>query len=126
MTLKTYLTTISICTGICWIVFLTVLGTVNPLETKIWGLLIFYITLLIALIGSFSLIGFVIRCVFNKQEIWYKTLNIASRQALILSVLVIVALIFQSFRYLYWWNLIILVIIAFFVELFVLAQKRSK
>ena len=124
MSLKSYLIIISISTALCWIGFLSVLLSINP-ETTGWrGFLFFYGSLFLALIGSFSLLGFASRFLIKRDLVLYKQINIASRQAIMLALLMVTVLVLQSQRYLFWWNIILLIIIFSLLELFFITYKK--
>ncbi len=125
MSLKFYLIVIGICTFLCWGAWLSVLFFINPINTGLPGILFFYVSLLFALIGTFSLLGFLLRITFSKTDLWHRLLNVSSRQAVIISMMIIIALIMQSFRFLFWWNTIFLVILAFLTELFFVSYRRK-
>lgn len=125
MSLKFYLWIISICTVLCWAAWLSVVFYINPLSTGFLGLLFFYLSLLFALIGTLSLVGFSVRIIFKTTDLWHRLLNTSSRQAIILSIMIILALIIQSFRFLFWWNLLFLVIMALLVEVFLVSYRRK-
>jgi hypothetical protein len=75
-------------------------------------------------LGTASLIGFGVRYYSQKEELWYKQLNKASRQGAIVSVLIVLAVVMQSYRFLSWWNILILAILAALAELLVSSYKR--
>ncbi|PIR94010.1 hypothetical protein COT97_03530 [Candidatus Falkowbacteria bacterium CG10_big_fil_rev_8_21_14_0_10_39_11] len=114
------------CTGLSWVAWFFVLFMISPETTAFLGFVLFYLSLLIALFGTFSLLGFSVRFVWQKNGLWYKQLNLASRQAILLSVLVILTLIFQSFDVLWWWTMLLLLMIAVFVELYFITHKRGR
>lgn len=86
----------------------------------------FYLSLGFALAGAFSLIGFMIRSRWLKtDEMAYQGVNIASRQSIILSFVVIAALILQSQRWLNWWMMLIVLALAGTMELLFISFKKS-
>lgn len=124
MSLKYYLILIGVSTTICWLGFLFILFFINPVITGWLSFVLFYLSLFLSLVGSFSLIGFTLRFLFKKHDIVYKQMNIASRQSILLAFLVIIVLLLQSQRFLYWWSLMILVIIFSLLELFFISYKK--
>jgi len=124
MSLKNYLIIIAICSGLSWLAWLIVLITMNPFTTPWLSLGLFYISLFIAVLGTASLIGFGVRYYSQKEELWYKQLNKASRQGAIVSVLIVLAVVMQSYRFLSWWNILILAILAALAELLISSYKR--
>lgn len=126
MSLKTYLILIGICTIVCWVSFGLVLYYINPLTAKWLGFLFFYGSLFLALTGTFSLLGFAARFIFKRDQTLYKQINIASRQAIMLSILVLSVLALQSQNYLFWWNILLLIIIFSLIELFFITYRKYR
>lgn len=124
MNLKTYLTIVGITTAVCWFAWFMVLAFINPATTGWVSFVIFYFVLCLSLVGTFSLLGFGVRFIFNKDELAYKQVNVSFRQSLLLALIVLIVLFLQSQRFLFWWNIIILVFIFSFIELFFLAEKK--
>ncbi len=58
MTLKQYLTLMILSTVLCWAAWIFVLVNVDPTQTSAIGFLFFYISFLLAIIGSASLLLF--------------------------------------------------------------------
>ena len=126
MTIKSYLLILTICSIACWIAWLLVLFLIDP-SVSLLGVVIFYLTLGFALIGTFSVGGYFLReKFFHKNELTYKKINIASRHSVLFAILIIIALILQSQRYLSWWNLLILITVIGFIEIFLASYKKIK
>ncbi|OGF31510.1 hypothetical protein A2533_04025 [Candidatus Falkowbacteria bacterium RIFOXYD2_FULL_35_9] len=125
MSLKNYLILIAICAGISWVAWFLVLFSVEADQSGFLGFVFFYTSLFFALLGTFSILGYYIRSIWRKTDLWYKQLNVSSRQALILSLLVVSALILQSQRYLQFWNLLILITLAVFFEALFLSYRHG-
>ena len=125
MSLYKYLIILSICTGLCWLAWFFVLFFVNPFQAGFLALIFFYVSLTFALIGTFSILGFLFRWrILKTDELAYKGVNIASRQSVLFTLLIIAALILQSQRYLTWWILLILIVFAGLIELFFISYKK--
>lgn len=127
MTLKKYLNLMSILTAICWLAWLVSLFWVNPEKAGIIGFVLFYFSLFMALWGSFSLVGFLLRIRFNPKSVVFVQIETAFRQAIWLSIIISVGLMLQGEKLLRWWNLLIL--IAFFLVLesfFFFSRKKYK
>jgi len=77
--------------------------------------ILFYLSLLIASTGIFTLIGLFIRRISQGRRFpllpsrAIRQLEVSFRQGLLLAIILIAALILQSQRILAWWHLIILV-----------------
>lgn len=124
MSLKNYLMIIGISTLICWLSCILVIVFINPYQTGWLSFMFFYASLFLALIGTFSLLGFGLRFLMNKNEILYKQVNIASRQAVLLALLVVSICVLQSQRLLFWWNIIVLVFLVTLVEVLLILKKK--
>ena len=125
MNLYKYLIVLSICTLVAWLAWFLVLLLMNPFSGTILTLILFYITLALALIGTISVVGYIFRAFIKHDELAYKHVNVASRQSVLLTLLVIITLVLQSFRVLMWWNLLLLIIATAFMELFFISYKKS-
>ena len=123
MPLKRYLIGISISTLFCWLAWVTVLYYINPESSGFIGLFLFYISLLIALVGSFALLGFFFRVWFLAEDIVYKHVGVSLRQAILFSVLVVGGLFLQALRLLTWWNGLLFILGLVVLELFFLTRQ---
>jgi len=115
----------TVVTLICWIGWITVLFYIEPANSGFVGLLLFYVSLFFALIGTFSLLGFFFRVWFSRAEIIFQHVGIAFRQALLFSLLLVGSLLLQGMRTLTWWNAILFVISLAILELFFLTRKST-
>lgn len=104
MTLRSYLIGMLISTIFCWAAFLLLIIYVDPEQASFIGFLSFYVSLFFALIGTFTLVGFYLRVWFSKNEVLFAHVTPSFRQAILLSIILIVSLILQSFRLLTWWD----------------------
>ncbi len=88
MTLRSYLALMIIATLVAWLGFGIVLLTVNPEATSWLGLILMYLSLLVAVTGSGSIIGFIIRFLFLKHELIVRSVVVAFRQGFLSAILV--------------------------------------
>lgn len=109
MNFKQFLTIMLIGTLICWTMFILVIFNIDP-ASGIIALLLFYSSLALALIGTLSIIGTVVRIFVFKKQVIFKEVKNSLRQAFLLSFLIIIVLILQSKRILAWWNVFFLII----------------
>lgn len=85
-------------------------------------LALFYASLLVGCIAFLTLIGWLIRRISSRRRFSLsksyasRQLEIAFRQSVLLSAILIAALILQSQRVLAWWNLLILVAVVGLAE----------
>ncbi len=123
MTLKKYLNLMTISTIICWVVWVLVLVLINPQQSDLIGFVLFYFSLFLAILGTASILGFLIRVWLKKKPI-FKQVEIAFRQALWLAIFVSVFFILKGLNLLRWWNALFLVLFLIFLELFFLLSNR--
>ena len=113
----------TILTVICWITWGLVLILVNPQQSDLMGFVLFYFSLFLALLGTASVLGFLIRVWLKKKPI-FKQVEIAFRQAIWLGLLVSVTFILKGLDLLRWWNALFLILFLIFLELFFLLSNR--
>jgi hypothetical protein len=126
MTLKKYLLVMGVLTAVCWGIFLFVANLVDPTATNWLGYLLFYFSLLIALIGTTALIGFIFRFIALRKELAFNLVKVAFRQSFLFSLFVIIILILKSQHLFNWLNLSLLVIIFTVLELFLISVPKSR
>ncbi|MFA6553258.1 MAG: hypothetical protein WCT27_02425 [Patescibacteria group bacterium] len=98
----------------------------NPDEGGVVGFTMFYLSLFLALIGTFSLLGFFIRVWFSKETFIFRHLGVATRQSLWFSILLIVTLMFQGGGMLKWWSALLLVLFLVLMEFFFITRKVAR
>ncbi len=125
MTLKRYLLSMSLATAIAWAAWAMVLVLVSPEEVGMGGVLLFFVSLFLALIGTFSLVGLALRFLLLKKEmVYYQVVN-SFRQAALLAILIDLSLVLQSFGLLTWWNFLLFVVGLGILELFFLQDQTQ-
>ncbi|MDD2646655.1 MAG: hypothetical protein PHV78_00040 [Patescibacteria group bacterium] len=123
MTLKQYLNLMFICTLICWGVWVLSIFLVNPQNAGILGFVLFYLSLFLAILGSTALVGFLIRARLGKTPI-FAQVSIAFRQGIWIALIIIFALLLQSFRLLRWWNVALFALLVIIIEVLILTNRR--
>ena len=124
MTLVRYLLLMSLATLICWAGWYTVVLLINPWQTGLWGFSLFYVSLGLALTGTFAVVGFFIRLFLLRQEMVFQKVAIAFRQAIFLALLVIGCLMLQGWRLLTLPSVAILIIGLTCLEFFIMSIRR--
>lgn len=125
MSLFRYLIILGLATLLCWIALFAVVFFINPGTAGALAFIFFYLSLTFALVGTFSLLGYLLRWVKSREELPHKIVNVASRQSVLFTLLIVVALMLQSQRFLTWWNMLILVAVAGLVEMFFISYKKA-
>jgi len=111
-------------TAICWTTWFFVLFTINPLITNWIGLLMFYSSIFLALVGTAALAGFVVRFVALKHELAWRLVKEAFRQSFLFSILIVVSLVLLSKGLFSWLNLLFLVLGLSILEFFLISYAR--
>lgn len=125
MSLSKYLLLMIIATIFCWAAFLIVINAVNPLATVALGYALFYVSLFCALVGTLSVIGFLVRFIFNKNQFIIQQVKTSFRQGVWFAILVVGGLYLQSQGLVAWWNLLIFVVLLVVVEIFFVSSQKS-
>lgn len=125
MSLRQYASLMLAGTALCWVVWIFVVGFLDPASAGWLGFGLFYAALFLALVGSFALLGLMIRGLLLQRESVLQHVAISFRQAFSFAFVVIAALFLQSKDILTWWNMGFLVLAVTLVEFAVLAIKRQ-
>jgi hypothetical protein len=124
MTLKKYLNLMLALTLICWLIWAIVLFFVNPEETGLIGFVLFYFSLFLAILGTVSLLGFIIRARIKKGPV-FKQVEVSFRQGIWLSFFLIGLMILQGMGLLRWWNSLLFLLFLIFLELFFISSRKQ-
>ena len=124
MTLRQYLLLMAVGTALAWSGVGLIIATVDPTDTQPVVFGVFYACLWLALTGLLSLVGFVFRvALLKKQLVVSRHVAVSFRQAVLLSLLVVVALFLQSRSLLTWWNALLIVAALTVLEFFFISAK---
>jgi len=115
MSLKQYLTLMSIAFILCWLSFFMVIFFINPQEAGFLGFFLFYLSLFLALTDTFALAGFFLRIWLLDRPIFTQVI-VSFRQAIWFSLFVVFCLILQSKRLLNLWVIILSILFLSFIE----------
>ena len=120
---KKYLLTIALTAAISWLAWGIVITKLDPYESTGLALGLFFLSLLFALIGSFTLLGFGLRRWVGKDELHEQHLGVSLRQGALLSLCTILCIAFLMVGVLKWWNGLLLVTIAVLIEMFITSRS---
>ncbi len=126
MTLRKYLILMSFASIVCWAAFVLVVYHMNPVGSGIIALIFFYLSLFLAVVGTFAIIGFLLRSKILGGELVFKQVAVTFRQALWFGVLAVFSLWLQSKNLLTWYNLNLLIIVLLILEFFFLSTGKGK
>ncbi len=130
MNLKQYLGTMIFSTLLCWVAWAFVIMNVDPFQTGTMGFVFFYVSLLFALVGTFSLMVFGIYRLFGSSDIpLFRHVRMSFRTACVLSVLALAGLYLQSLSVLSLFNTLVfgticIVIVSFDLSLTNFTRKH--
>lgn len=124
MNLKGYLTIMTIMTLACWAVFAYVIWIIDPFETNEIGFALFYATLFLSLLGTASIVGFLIRFVGMKRELAFRLVKDAFRQSFLFSILIVISLYLLTKNLFTWLNLFYLIASLSILEFVLLGYEK--
>ena len=127
MSFKWYMWCMSLATLLAWAGWVMVLFTIDPMESGITSLILFYLTLFVAMIGTLSVFGVLYRVRFLKRDqLLIREVRIAFRHAVMLSSVGIVSLALSAQGLLTWWNFLALFVGVGIIEYIFLLMQESR
>lgn len=124
MSLKKYLISISVTTLLAWVSWVTVLFYIEPGSGWLAQVL-FQGSLFLAVLGTFSLIGFFVRTRLRPTEPVFRHISISFRQGVMLAILVVGSLVLMGAGLYSWWSATLYVLFLFILELFFLSHAKT-
>lgn len=124
MTLKKYLSTLLVVVVIAWASWVLVINVIDPYSTNWIGISLFYASLFLALLGTASLLGFLIRFVILRQKLAFRVVNDAFRQSFFFSFFLLAILFLLSRDLFSWWNLVFLISALSVLEFFLISVRK--
>lgn len=106
-----------------WASWAVVLNKFSPYVSPAPAIFFFYASLFIALTATFALMGFYLRIILSREEVYLQQINIALRQGVWLALLFCVGLIFQHLQVLTWWDGVLMVLILILLEFYFMAKN---
>lgn len=114
-------------TLLAWGAWAAVIFQVNPDEAGILGIVLFYLTLAISLVGSFSIMGVAYRVhALKRTHVVSREVRIAFRHAVLLSAVAIASLILSTTSWLRWWTFLILIASVGIIEYIALLIQETR
>ncbi len=130
MSLTKFLISISAVTLFSWIAWGTVLVYIDPELAGGIGISVFYASLFFSLLGTFILLGLVIRIVMRRLHrgtvIAFQFISPSIRQSIWFSLAIIVCLMLSASNLFNWWSLTILMVGLVILEAFFLTNQTNK
>lgn len=125
MTLRQYLLVMTVATLVCWLVWVLVLFIYDPYAAGLVGFALFYISLFLSLLGTYSIIGFAIRIkILKKDEIVFRHIKHTFRQGIFFASFATISLIMAQNKVLTWWNFSLLLVFFVFLEGLLFANRK--
>lgn len=127
MPFRLYMLCMSLATGLAWLAWGIVIWNINPEDAGLGGLLLFYSTIGLGLIGIFSLFGLAYRVFFSRKHgVMSRLVRTSFRHAIFLSLTVVGTLILAAADYLRWWIVAVIVISVSACEYVFLLREEAK
>jgi len=128
MSFRWYLILMGVGTTMAWVSWIFVIETMNPVEAGPTAFAFFYMSLLLALVGTLSLAGLIYRIGVRKRyAVLAREVRISFRHAILLSLGGTVALWLSAHRSLSWyWLLLVVALIAGTEYIFLLIQAARR
>ena len=126
MTLKQYLLFMAGATLAAWLSLILVIFLVDPYSGP-GGVILFYLSLYLAILGTISIIGFFARLKFRPNDIVIsREVSNAFRQGFFLAFLLVSILYLQSKDSLVWWNMLLLIAAMTILEFLFISHKKNR
>lgn len=102
--------------------FVLIMG-VNPFQSPIWIIILFYINLTILLAGILSLVGFYYKIQLSNREVIFSHIYPTLRQGILFAIVLVGFLFLKQIDSLNWWAALLLVMSVLLIELFFRSKK---
>jgi len=127
MSFRAYIILMIVGTLVAWLGWSVVVWSVDPQQAGGLGFGMFFLTLLMGLIGTITLFGLLVRLVIMKRrELIIREVKTSFRHAVLLSAVSTVSLIFSAQGWLSWWVLIVFIAVAGVLEYVSLIIQHSR
>lgn len=109
-----------------WVAWIVVLVAINPTSSGWLGFLFFFLTFGMALMGTLSLAGTYVRLWMKRDELVSRHVYRSFRQAVLLSVLAVGALLLLGRGLFTWWTALLFILALSLVEMAFLGAQRPR
>lgn len=125
MHLRHYLLLMSLGTGICWASLVFIVLSTNPFLTSAFVIVFFYFSLFLAIVGTFSVVGFLVRrAIIKNDDIVFRHVKKTFRQSISIAFFILLTLFLLHVGFLRWWNGIILLLLFGLIEGVVFTNRK--
>ncbi|OGH76946.1 MAG: hypothetical protein A2469_02405 [Candidatus Magasanikbacteria bacterium RIFOXYC2_FULL_40_16] len=126
MNLRQYLIVMVLATILCWVSWFFVILNIDPFETNLSGFIFFYVSIFLAMVGTFSIILFSSYQVVNKRERpMYFHVQKSFRDSIVMAIFITALLYLQGSGLMNVWNFVILVSAALSLLIFLIFNKKA-
>lgn len=108
-----------------WSAWGLIINNTSPISSGQTTIPLFYLTFFLAIASSFALFTTLITASFSPRRTSGHIINIAIRQGAILGIISTIALVFQQFRVLTWWSIVLLLTMGILIEISFFDQKNN-
>jgi len=115
----------SLATFACYLAFLAIIYFFDPFVNGFLAMLFFYLSLFLALIGTFSLLGLFVRNIFTKDKLVFRKVIVSFRQSIWFALLIVICLYLKSANLLIFRNVVFLIFAFALLELFFMSYKSK-
>lgn len=122
MTLKSYLNAMAVATSVAFMGWGLVLMYIDPGSAGYMGMVLFYTTLFLGMMGFFTLISFSLKRWISNNEIIFSYIAGSFRQGFWLAVIIVGLLMMQGARILNWWDALLFVASISLLELYFISD----
>lgn len=125
MTLKQYLILMTVGTFVCYATLGFIVFTIDPANAGFIGFLFFYVSLFLAILGTFSVLGFIARAhLARDDEAVFRQVRRTFRQGAIIASFFILLLLLRASGYLNSWNAALLVGLFLILESVIFTNRK--
>lgn len=103
-----------------------VIWRLDPFSSTNLALVLFFVSLFFALASFFTVVGYYLRVLFNRNEIYYSHIIISLRQGILFALFICLSLGFQIMRVLKWWNVALLFAAIVLLEVYFISKSTQK
>jgi len=125
MTFKQFILTMLAATAVVWLAWIFILFNIDPTNSGWSGFWFFYITFGMALVGSLSVLGTIIRRRFKPTDLVSRQVLVSFRQSLWLTFIIVVSLVLLSQGVFRLWIITLVILVFAFLELAFLSARRQ-
>ncbi len=125
MPLNRYFIIMGTGTAIAAASWVMVLMFLSPQVSGTIGVALFFVSFFLVIFGIASIVGYLARRLFQRDEIAFKLVALSFRQAILIATLMTGSLFLQSRGYFTWWTALLLLLFLTLIEAFFAARTTS-